>query len=70
LLEVEDDAGAGLAAGADEELSELDLDPLSLDEAEDESLPPSLLLEVPSFVDAPSFDPPSAVFGAAEDLEG
>jgi hypothetical protein len=64
LLEPEDDAGAGLAAGAEVELSELVLEPLSLDEDVDESLPPSLLL------DAPSFDPPSADFGAAEDLEG
>jgi hypothetical protein len=63
LLELED-TGAGLAAGAEEEPSELGFEPPSLDEDEDESLLPSLLL------DAPSFDPPSADFGAAEDLEG
>ena len=65
MLEVEDGAGAEVAAGADTELSdpELDFTLLSPEDAGAESLPPSLEVE------ALSFDPPSD-FGAAEDFEG
>ena len=52
-------AGVELVTGA-EELSELDLLPLSPDELEDESLLPSLLLEELS----------EEAFGAAEDFDG
>jgi hypothetical protein len=58
LLELEDDAGAELAAGAVEELSdpEPDLVPLSPEEEEEpESLLPLLSLELEEL----SFDPPS-----------
>jgi hypothetical protein len=48
------------AAGADEELSELDLLPLSPVELEEESLLPSLLLEELS----------EEAFGAADDFDG
>ncbi len=54
-----------LAAGVDEELSdpELDFAALSAEEADDESLLPSLEFE------EASFEPPSG-FGAPEDFDG
>ncbi len=55
------DAAVEAAAGADEELSELDLPLLSPEELEEESLPPSLLLDELSEEDA---------FGAADDFDG
>jgi hypothetical protein len=59
------DAGVEFVAGVDEELSdpELDFAAPSPDEADDESLLPSLELE------EPSFEPPSS-FGGAEDFDG
>jgi len=65
LPELGEGPGVELAAGADEELSdpELDFVPPSPEEAGDGSLLPSLELE------EPSFEPPS-VFGAAEDFDG
>lgn len=59
---LDEDAGVEAAAGADEELSvpELDFVPLSPDEGDDESLPPSLLLEEFS----------EEAFGAADDFDG
>jgi hypothetical protein len=61
----EEDAGVELAAGVDEELSDpkLDFNTPSVEEADDESLLPSLELE------EPSFELPSD-FGAAEDFDG
>ena len=62
---LEEDAGVELVAGADEALSdpELDFAAPSAEEADDESLLPSLELE------EPSFEPPSG-FGAPEDFDG
>jgi hypothetical protein len=60
LLGLDEGAGAELAAGVDEELSELDLLPPSAEELDEESLLPSLLLEEVS----------EEAFGAAEDFDG
>jgi len=70
LPDAEEDAGIELGEGADEELSDpaLDFAPLSPEEVEEESLPPSLELEAPSFEEL-SLVPPSD-FGAADDFEG
>jgi hypothetical protein len=59
---LDEEAGVEAAAGADEGLSdpELDFAPAPPDAADDESLPPSLDAEL-----APPSD-----FGAAEDFEG
>jgi hypothetical protein len=65
LLGPEDGAGVALAAGADVEASDAELDfPPSLEGPFEESVLPSPELE------APSFDPLSAVFGAPDDLDG
>jgi hypothetical protein len=55
-----EDAGVEAAAGVDAELSELDLLPPSPEELEEESLPPSLLLEELS----------EETVGAADDFDG
>jgi hypothetical protein len=57
---LEEEAGVELAAGVDEGLSELDLLPLSPEELDEESLPPSLLLEELS----------EEALGAADDFDG
>lgn len=65
MLEVEEEEdGAEFAVDADDELSELDFEPLSPDEEEEESLLPSLLL--PSLLLAEA----SPELPSAEDLVG